>query len=144
MWTESHFNIGAVSRVNARGLMQVMPGTAVHIGEMLKKKMERKVLLAYAETPYGNVEFGVFYLSFLLKKFRGNHTLATVAYNMGPYWVSKRLRHNLPVGTKNIYLEKVNRAYRRISRGHRDLSLPGRTPAYFAYHGYDEREKILL
>ena len=137
MWTESHFDNDAISRANARGLMQVMPDTALYIGRMLKKNMERKVLLSYAKTPYGNMEFGIFYLSFLLKKFQGNHTLATVAYNMGPYWVSRRIRLGLPVGTKNLYLEKVNRAYRRISRGHRNWpSGPqGRTPTALALHG---------
>ena len=122
MWTESHFDINAVSRVNAQGLMQVMPATALHIGKILNKKMTRKSLLEYAKSPYGNIEFGIFYLSFLLEKFKGNHTHATVAYNMGPYWVSKRMRYKLPVGVKNNYLDKVNRAYRNISKTYREES----------------------
>ena len=116
MWTESHFRVDAVSRVNAQGLMQVMPNTALYIGRILKKNMNRKVLLEYAKSPQGNIEFGIFYLSFLLKKFKGKHKLATVAYNMGPYWVSKRLRYKRPVGVKNLYLQKVNKSYEKITK----------------------------
>ena len=119
MWTESHFQKDVVSSANARGLMQVMPGTALYIGQRLGKGMSRKVLLEYAEDPVGNIEFGTYYLSYLLKKFRGNHSLATVAYNMGPYWVLGRLRSGGPVGVKNMYLDKVNRAYRRLTRKYR-------------------------
>ncbi len=116
MWTESHFKENAVSNVNAQGLMQVMPNTALHIGRILKKNMNRKVLLEYAKRPQGNIEFGIFYLSFLLKKFKGNHKLATVAYNMGPYWVSQRLRDKLPVGVDNLYLRKVDKSYSWITK----------------------------
>ena len=52
----------------------------------------------------------------LLKKFNYNHRLATVAYNMGPGWTRGRLRNNLPVGNRNEYLDKVQRAYKRISK----------------------------
>ena len=119
MWTESHFQTDVVSSANAKGLMQVMPDTAVHIGRILDKKMDRKLLLEYAKSPAGNIEFGIFYLSYLLEKFQGNHVLATVAYNMGPYWVLGRLRRGRPVGVKNLYLDKVNRAYKRLTGRYR-------------------------
>ena len=48
MWTESHFQSKVVSSVGAKGLMQVMPATALHIGRILDKGMDRKVLLEYA------------------------------------------------------------------------------------------------
>lgn len=120
MRAESHFHKDAVSRANARGLMQVMPDTAVHVGRLMKKRMGRRVLQEHSKTPEGNIEFGTFYLARLLKRFKGDHKLATVAYNMGPYWVDRRLRRGLPVGERNNYLDKVERSYRRVSRTFRD------------------------
>ena len=132
MWTESHFQKDVVSSANARGLMQVMPATALHIGRLLNKGMDRKVLLEYAKGSRGNIEFGTYYLFYLLEKFQGDHTLATVAYNMGPYWVLGRLRRGRPVGTKNIYLDKVNRAYGRLTWRYRRWAagLSGASLAY--------------
>ena len=123
MWTESHFQIDAVSIVNAQGLMQVMPNTALYIGRLLKKKMDRKALLEYAKSPQGNIEFGTFYLSFLLNQFKGNHMLATVAYNMGPYWVSQRLKYGRPIGVDNKYLNKVNHFYKKATRTYKAWTL---------------------
>ena len=125
MWTESHFNPQATSRVDAQGLMQVMPMT----GHYLVKKMSRletefevKKLLGLPahklplKDPEVNIEMGAYYLKNLLQQFRGSHRLATVAYNMGPNGVRRRLRRNLPTGVQNLYLNKVRRAYKRLSR----------------------------
>jgi|GEM_PF-2729108 hypothetical protein len=126
MWTESHFNPQATSRVDAQGLMQIMPTT----GHYLVKKMSRfeetefetdKLLGVLPndlplKEPKINIEMGAYYLKNLLHQFSGSHRLATVAYNMGPNGVRRRLRRNLPTGVQNLYLDKVRRAYKRLTR----------------------------
>jgi soluble lytic murein transglycosylase-like protein len=116
MWTESHFNPKAVSPVRAIGLMQVMPGTSHYLLQKMRRPMSPKLAYHLAAEPSMNIKMGAFYLRMLLKKFNGNHKLATVAYNMGPYRVKQRLRKNLPVGVHNHYLNKVTNNYRRLTQ----------------------------
>lgn len=68
---ESNFNHRAVSRKGARGLMQLMPGTARRYG------------VADSFDAHENIRGGVKYLSDLLAMFRGDVSLALAAYNAG-------------------------------------------------------------
>lgn len=138
MWTESHFNPKAISRVSAQGLMQVMPAT----GEYLVKKMSRLDTLYPISSlkgvkgeklplkdPMFNIELGVYYLSLLRRQFQGNYRLATVAYNMGPNAVRSRLRRNLPTGVRNMYLNKVRAAHAKLTLNYQ-LVLTQTSPPY--------------
>ncbi|WP_417336354.1 lytic transglycosylase domain-containing protein [Halobacteriovorax marinus] len=116
MWTESHFNLKAKSSVSATGLMQIMPATGVFLSKLLNMPIKEKVIYKSIQDPDLNIEMGVFYLKRLLKMFKGNYRLATVAYNMGPGGVYRRLRNNQPVGVRNLYLDKVRRHYKLISK----------------------------
>jgi soluble lytic murein transglycosylase-like protein len=122
MWTESHFNPRAVSRVRAQGLMQIMPATGGYLTRRMKKTVtltgfERQTDVTLFD-PHLNIEMGTYYLRYLLTQFKGNYRLATVAYNMGPNGVRRRLRQKLPTGVHNQYLNKVRRAYQTLTRSY--------------------------
>ena len=71
VWQESRWNEGAVSPVGARGLAQLMPGTARQMG-------------VNPADPRSNLEGGARYLRMQLDAFGGNIEKALAAYNAGP------------------------------------------------------------
>jgi len=75
-WEESRMDPHAVSGVGARGLLQVMPGTA-------------KALAITETSPSANILAGARYLKLLLNRFGGDVDLALAAYNAGPTAVEK-------------------------------------------------------
>ncbi len=79
---ESANNPAAVSHAGARGLMQLMPGTAHEVG----------VQNAFA--PSDNVHGGAAYLDSLLARYHDNLALALAAYNAGPAAVDRY--HGIP------------------------------------------------
>lgn len=76
VWQESRWRSGAVSPVGARGLAQLMPGTARELG-------------VDSSDPFANLEGGARYLRQQLDRFDGNVEKALAAYNAGPGRVMK-------------------------------------------------------
>lgn len=72
VWHESRFRSDAVSKKNARGLMQLMPETAARFN------------VRDPHDPQESIRGGVAYLVWLLDRFNGNVALALAAYNAGP------------------------------------------------------------
>jgi soluble lytic murein transglycosylase-like protein len=75
-WEESRMNPHALSGAGARGLLQIMPGTA-------------KALAIPRANPDANIRGGARYLGQLLNRFDGDVELALAAYNAGPTAVAK-------------------------------------------------------
>ncbi|MDC8754247.1 lytic transglycosylase domain-containing protein [Erythrobacter sp. sf7] len=71
VWQESRWRENAVSPVGARGLAQLMPGTARYLG-------------VDASDPFQNLEGGARYLREQLDRFDGDLEKALAAYNAGP------------------------------------------------------------
>ncbi|SFI07268.1 transglycosylase SLT domain-containing protein [Modicisalibacter xianhensis] len=86
---ESAFNNEAVSPVGARGLMQLMPGTAAHVSGQLGIDTPSMNELFEPET---NIRLGSHYISRMLDRYSGNRLAATAAYNAGPGRVDRWLR----------------------------------------------------
>jgi soluble lytic murein transglycosylase len=88
---ESQFAQNAISHAGARGLMQLMPGTAREQALMLGYAYDFNRLTA---DPGYNTMLGDFYFGRLMDTYRGSYPLAVAAYNAGPGNVNRWLRDN--------------------------------------------------
>ncbi|WP_151735868.1 transglycosylase SLT domain-containing protein [Paenibacillus tengchongensis] len=100
--TESSFNPNVVSSAGAKGLMQLMDGTANGLG------------VSDPFDPAQNIDGGVRYLSYQLQRYAGEEKMALAAYNAGPGRVNK-----LGVSSDAELMEKLS-------------LLPKETQAYIA------------
>lgn len=78
---ESQFDRKVVSPANARGLMQLLPGTAAEQAEKLGLQPSTARLTS---DPTFNVTLGSGYFNRLKDNFSGSHVLAVAGYNAGP------------------------------------------------------------
>ncbi len=101
---ESCFDKYAVSRVGAKGLMQLMPATAQQMG---------------VQNPFNaqdNIRGGIRYFSLMLDRFDNDTKLALAAYNAGPHAVEK-YKGIPPYKETQSYVKKVLDHYQRYSTG---------------------------
>jgi soluble lytic murein transglycosylase-like protein len=97
---ESGGQTRAVSRAGARGLMQLMPGTAAELG------------VGDAFVPKENIGGGTAYLDSLLKRYHGSLALALAAYNAGPGAVDRW--HGVPPYRETqLYVARVIHEFNR-------------------------------
>lgn len=98
---ESGGQVRAVSRTGAKGLMQLMPGTAKQLGVEDSFKPEQ------------NIAGGTAYLDALLTRYHDNMALALAAYNAGPGAVDKY--HGVPPYRETqAYVARVIREFNRL------------------------------
>jgi soluble lytic murein transglycosylase len=88
---ESAFEVQAVSRAGARGMMQLMPATAKSIARSLGLPHSDHRLL---NDPHYNIRIGRTYLGRLIDEFDGSYVLALAAYNAGPARARQWMREN--------------------------------------------------
>ncbi|HEY1925113.1 MAG TPA: lytic transglycosylase domain-containing protein [Candidatus Acidoferrum sp.] len=122
---ESNFDPKAVSRRNARGLMQLLPQTATRLG------------VHNIFDPAENIDAGTHYLRDLLALYRNDLALTLAAYNAGPLSV-QRYGRVPPYAETQSYVRKVGTAYAKRkaapSAGQKTLAATpaGSTPASIA------------
>jgi hypothetical protein len=97
---ESGGQVRAISRTGARGLMQLMPGTASELG------------VEDSFRPDQNIAGGTAYLDQLLTRYHDNVSLALAAYNAGPAAVDRY--HGIPPYRETrAYVARVIREFNR-------------------------------
>jgi len=95
---ESCFDLRAVSRVGAQGLMQLMPETQSLLGVGDPFVADK------------NISGGAAYLRMMLDRFNGNVALALAAYNAGPEAVDRH--HGIPPFRETRdYVKRVTEQY---------------------------------
>lgn len=99
MHQESSFKSRAISPKGARGLMQLMPGTAARFG------------VTNIFDPEQNIEGGSRYMKFLLDRFDGDLSLALAGYNAGEGAVEKYGFRIPPYAETQEYVRRISSRY---------------------------------
>jgi len=99
MHQESTFKARAISPKGARGLMQLMPGTAARYG------------VSNIFDPRQNIDGGARYMKFLLNLFDGDVNLALAGYNAGEGAVMKYGYQVPPYNETQEYVRRISRRY---------------------------------
>jgi Zn-finger nucleic acid-binding protein len=103
MEQESHFNTRAVSPKGARGLMQLMPGTAARFGVRRPHDAGQ------------NISGGTRYLRELLNRFNNRVDLVLASYNAGEGAVIKFGHRVPPYRETRNYVKKISYRYKRTT-----------------------------
>ena len=103
MKAESGFNHNAVSPKGARGLMQLMPGTA----DLYR--------VDDSFDPWSNIDGGARHLKYLLGQYNGNLPLTIAAYNAGEKAVQKYNYRIPPYEETRTYVKRVLQYLRKYN-----------------------------
>lgn len=119
MRAESRYKQDISSPVGAKGLMQLMPHTAMQVSRLLGDESFDPEMLVMPEV---NIRLGTRYLQRLSKKFKGQLPLMAAGYNAGPHRVESWLAtfghldmdefiEHIPFVETRMYVKKVTRNY---------------------------------
>jgi hypothetical protein len=120
MYQESSFKRAAISPKGARGLMQLMPGTAARFG------------VTNIFDPKQNIEGGARYMRFLLDAFNGDIALALAGYNAGEGAVLKFGRRIPPYRETQDYVRRISGRYEQLRDGEMARTARTLTPVQVA------------
>jgi soluble lytic murein transglycosylase-like protein len=107
---ESGFNVRALSKRGAVGLMQLMPATAARFG------------ISDSFDPRQNIGAGARYLKFLLDRFGQDLSLALAAYNAGEDAVDRNGGRIPPFTETMAYVPRVLKIYRMLDQSRPSLA----------------------
>jgi soluble lytic murein transglycosylase len=105
---ESEFDQEAISRADARGLMQLLPSTAKGVAKQLGLPYE---LARLTSDPGYNIELGSAYLAGLIGDFGGSYILSMAGYNAGPHranaWIDQNGDPRSPATDAVAWIEAI-------------------------------------
>lgn len=118
--TESNFDEKSTSEVGARGLMQIMPDAFEWV--KFKKKDESDISFDDMYNPESNIDYCVYLVSYLMKKYDKDISLVAAAYHSGmgrvDGWIEDKSvsvhgenTNKFPSSVTNHYVNKVIKAY---------------------------------
>ena len=142
---ESHFDKEAVSVSDARGLMQLLPSTAL---EAAPKAGLSNFQASQLFSPDINLDLGCYYLSWLLSIFEGNFAVSLAGYNGGPTsaktWYEKNgsldideFVEEIPFEQSRNYVKKILRSYAAYE------AVYGREKDQFSRQSFEKFLKIM-
>lgn len=142
---ESHFDKEAVSVSDARGLMQLLPSTAL---ETAPKAGLQNFETSQLFSPDINLELGCYYLNWLLGLFEGNFAISLAGYNGGPTsaktWHEKNgaldideFVEEIPFEQSRNYVKKIIRSYAAYE------AVYGREKDQFSRQSFEKFLKIM-
>lgn len=117
---ESSYVPDAVSPANAQGLMQLLPSTAEWVAEKCDEAYQEGSLF----DPNTNIQYGCWYLGYLIRRFNGNLTCAIAAYHAGQGTVDGWLANpeyspdgtvlqKIPSDATDTYVKRVLKYYEK-------------------------------
>ena len=120
IFAESKFR-ARTSSTGAQGLMQIQPETARFIA---RRSGARTFQTADLGTPQINIQYGSYYLRYLLDRYGGNRVLAIAAYNAGETnvdrWIVQSGRRGKAFGVGDIPFPETRAYVRRVFDAERD------------------------
>lgn len=144
IYGESHFNVKAISRAGAMGLLQLMPGTYNGLYSKYKSSAMGELSgLDLANDPWDaktNIYLGTAHIAGLIGEFGGDTTAALIAYNGGSGAARRYLAardSSVLVTETRLYAPKILGAYDVYKSMYRD-QLPFSGQGVMASGGGDE------
>jgi len=120
IFAESKFR-DRTSATGAKGLMQIQPTTARFIA---RRSGAQSFQVADLATPQINIQYGTYYLRYLLDRYGDNEVLAVAAYNAGETnvdrWIVQSGRRGKAFGMRDIPFPETRAYVRRVFDAERD------------------------
>ena len=120
IFAESKFH-GRTSSTGAQGLMQIQPSTARFIA---RRSGAQTFQLTDLGTPQINIQYGTYYLRYLLDRYGDNRVLAVAAYNAGETnvdrWIVRSGRGGRTFELRDIPFPETRAYVRRVFDAERD------------------------